>query len=116
LQNGFELFQQIIPGDPMAYAENTSVSVEKSKAEIERTLQRYGASQFISGWDAARAYIGFTMAGRMIRFSIELPPRDADEFRRTPGRGTKRTPEKAMAAWEQACRQRLIATGQWDDD
>ena len=36
----------------MAYAENTSVPVEKSKAEIERILQCYGADQSISGWDA----------------------------------------------------------------
>lgn len=33
----------------MAYAENTSVSSEKSRAEIERTLQKYGADQFMYG-------------------------------------------------------------------
>ena len=30
----------------MAYAEKTSVSAEKSRAEIESTLKRYGADQF----------------------------------------------------------------------
>lgn len=91
----------------MAYAENTSVSVERSKAEIERTLQRYGADQFMSGWDQHRAYIAFRMAGRHIKFVIDLPGKD--EFARTPGRGRKRSPEQALTAWEQACRQRWRA-------
>lgn len=30
----------------MTYADNTSVSVEKSRGEIERTLGRYGATAF----------------------------------------------------------------------
>ena len=91
------------------YAEKTSVSVEKSKAEIDKILQRYGASQFISGWDQEMAYIGFYMADRMVKFVLPLPPKDSDEFIRTPGRRTKRTHEKALAAWEQACRQRWRA-------
>jgi hypothetical protein len=34
-------------GDGMSrYAENTSVSIEKSKGEIERTLVKYGATKF----------------------------------------------------------------------
>jgi hypothetical protein len=36
------------------YAENTSVSVESSRGEIERTLQRYGAASFAYGWDQER--------------------------------------------------------------
>lgn len=91
------------------YAENTSVSVEKSKAEIERILQRYGADQFISGWDQETAYIGFRMAARMVKFTLPLPPKDSDEFLKTPGRRTKRSPHKAIAAWEQACRQKWRA-------
>ena len=93
----------------MAYAESTSVPVEKSKAEIERTLQRYGADQFMSGWDKDRAYVAFRMDGRHIKFVITLPPKDSDEFKRTPGKGLRRTHEKAFAAWEQACRQRWRA-------
>ena len=93
----------------MAYAENTSVPVEKSKAEIERILQRYGADQFISGWDARRAYVAFRMQGRQIKFVIELPDKSDREFTHTPGKGIKRMESKAYAAWEQACRQRWRA-------
>ena len=34
----------------MAYAEKTSVSVAKTKADIEDLIQRYGADQFVSGF------------------------------------------------------------------
>lgn len=43
----------------MNYAQNTEVSVEKSRAEIERTLQRYGATKFMYGSDTNRAVIAF---------------------------------------------------------
>lgn len=93
----------------MAYAEKTSVPVDKSKAEIERTLQRYGADQFISGWDQNRAMIGFRMSGRQIRFIVELPDKDEKDFTHTPGREIRRSESQAYAAWEQACRQRWRA-------
>jgi hypothetical protein len=89
------------------YAAKTSVAVEASKAEIERTLQRYGASSFMSGWDVERAVIGFIVAGRQIRFVLELPDRNHPSFTRH-SRGA-RTPEAALREWEQACRQKWRA-------
>lgn len=89
------------------YAAKTSVSVEASKSEIERTLQRYGASSFMSGWDAERAVIGFIIAGRQIRFVLELPDRDEKRF--TMHSRGRRTPDAALREWEQACRQRWRA-------
>lgn len=41
------------------YAENTAVSSGESRNEIERTLVRFGASQFIYGWKDEAAVIGF---------------------------------------------------------
>ncbi len=41
------------------YADNTGVSVENSRGEIERTLQRYGAESFAYGWEAGRAVVQF---------------------------------------------------------
>ena len=94
----------------MKYAEATTVSVERSKAEIERTLERYGADQFLSGWDAGKstAMIGFTMLGRQVRFFIELPDKADDEFQLTET-GRARAETSALKAWEQACRQRWRA-------
>ena len=91
----------------MAYAEKTSVSVSKTRAEIEELVQRYGADQFVSGYKANIAIIGFTMAGRQIRFVLPLP--DQKEYWYTPGRRQRRTDEAAHAAWEQACRARWRA-------
>jgi hypothetical protein len=91
------------------YAKDTSVSTEASRAEIERTLQRYGAEAFAYGWTGDRAQIQFAANGRQIRFVLELPDKDDDEFRLTPGRGLERSEAQAYAAWEQACRQRWRA-------
>lgn len=89
------------------YAESTSVSSDKSRAEIERTLERYGADQFMYGWESGQALVGFRMEGRMVRFVLPLP--DKEDYRRTPGRGLERTQSQALEAWEQACRQRWRA-------
>ena len=91
------------------FAADTSVPVERSRAEIERLLQRHGSTQFVSGWDEQSAHLGFVIAGRTIRFLLPLPARDAAEFQRTPGRGRQRSVADAERAWEQACRARWRA-------
>ena len=55
------------------YAESTSVSPEKTKAEIETTLRRYGADGFVSGWDSNRAFVMFRCKDRSVRFVLNLP-------------------------------------------
>lgn len=92
----------------MKYAEKTSVSSERSRNEIERTLSKCGATSFAYGWQGECAIIGFQMTGRMIRFSLPLPAKDAKEFQRD-GRGSIRSPEKREEVWEQACRQKWRA-------
>ncbi|MCM0001445.1 MAG: hypothetical protein NBV68_18900 [Erythrobacter sp.] len=89
------------------YAKDTSVSVSNSKAEIERILERYGASQFMSGWDAEKAMLAFGMQGRQVRFVLPMPSRSEKRFTHH-SRGV-RTPEAAQKEWEQACRQRWRA-------
>lgn len=86
------------------YAADTSVSSEKSRAEIETTLRRYGANSFGYGTTEESAVIVFEAKGRRIRFELPMPDRKASEFWRTPGRNYARTPDQAYAAWEQACR------------
>jgi hypothetical protein len=97
----------------MQYASETTVSVAKSRAEIESTVTRYGASEFISGWSAGFAQVAFQMKNRQIRFMLPLPNKSDDRFlTREDGRSGRRTPnsaEKIEALWEQACRQRWRA-------
>lgn len=79
------------------YAHRTKVPTSRSREEIERTLKRYGAQQFVAGWDteAYHAVIGFTVladdgAPRQVRLRLPLPsPKfgstaqcDAEERRR----------------------------------
>ena len=91
------------------YASQTTVDSSKSRAEIERTLSRYGATGFMYGWDQTRAIVGFIAGNRQVRFSLPLPDRSAREFTHTPTRGEKRTPAAQQAAYEQALRQRWRA-------
>lgn len=85
------------------YAADTSVPSERSRAEIETTLRRYGATGFGYGWDERRATIGFTTKDRQVRFVLLLP--DRNDFILTPGKGQRRTSAAADQAWEQAVRQ-----------
>lgn len=91
------------------FAENTTVPSDRSRAEIEKTLMRYGAESFMYGTSATRAMIAFEAYGRRVQFRLPLPDRDSDEFKRTPARRNIRTPEQREAAYEQAVRQRWRA-------
>lgn len=91
-----------------AYAEGTEVSVEKSRAEIERLLTRYGATStaFMNG--PGRSMIAFEASGRNILFLLPLPDQ-ADKKFALDGNQRLRTPERRLAVWEQACRQKWRA-------
>lgn len=90
------------------YATSTEVPTERSKAEIERILARYGADQFASGWDQKNAMIGFVFGNRSVRFTLPMPDRASQEIAFTPT-GKKRAPKEVEAAFEQAQRQRWRA-------
>ncbi|WP_370194421.1 MULTISPECIES: hypothetical protein [Aurantimonas] len=92
----------------MAYAEKTSVSIEKSEAEIKALLRRYGADRFMSGEDRAGAVVSFEMQDRRVTFRLPLPDR-ADRKFQMDGRGARRSKEKVLSAWDQACRSRWRA-------
>lgn len=91
------------------YAADTSVSVDKSRAEIEAILRRYKADAFGYATNANGATVMFTLAGRHIRFILPLPDPQAREFTHTPAKNLPRTAAEAERSWEQACRQRWRA-------
>ena len=55
------------------YAYGTDVAVTSSKAEIEKTLTRFGADQFMIGWQTDKALLAFRAHGRHIRMVLPLP-------------------------------------------
>lgn len=95
----------------MKFAAQTEVPVEKSRAEIEGTVRKYGASEFMSGWMSDKAIVGFKMREKLLRFVLPLPdPKDKKftTYMRGMNKWT-RSEEVAQGMWEQACRQRWRA-------
>lgn len=97
------------------YAAKTSVSVDRSRAEIEHLLERFGAGSFVSGWDKAtnQHVIMFELRGRRMRLRLALPDPSAPEivYKRLNQSAyrERRTPAQARAAWDQACAERWRA-------
>jgi hypothetical protein len=89
------------------YAANTEVSSTKSRDEIERTLTRYGADQFMYGWQEDGVLIAFRMNARQIKFILPMPSRGERQF--THHAQGPRTAAAAANQYEQATRQRWRA-------
>jgi len=94
------------------FAAQTTVPVERSRAEIERILERYGAEKFVYGWDRDDAVIAFVVrvdSGelRQVRFKLPLPDKADPEF--THHSRGRRTETEIERRWEQAQRQRWRA-------
>lgn len=92
----------------MRFAQDTTVSVEKSRAEIERLIVRYGATSTAFMNAPGRAMIMFEAKKRKVVFELPLPDQ-ADKKFEYDGRHHRRPPEKQYEVWEQACRQRWRA-------
>jgi hypothetical protein len=91
---------------PRAYAEGTTVPVEKTRVEIERLLTKHGANQLgiVSDTERGAAMVLFTMAERQVRMRVPLPR--LEEARR--GRGLSNR-DRQIQRWEQASRERWRA-------
>lgn len=55
------------------YAQRTKVPVLQSRDELQRTLARYGADQFMFGEDADRAVARFRVRDRYVQFVLDIP-------------------------------------------
>jgi len=97
------------------YAQGTSVSPERSRAQIERNLKRYGADHFAyrsethpDGSETVHIgfrYHGFRYQSWSVRFVLPLPSPDEDEIRLTPG-GSERAAKPREAAHTAEIRRR----------
>jgi hypothetical protein len=93
----------------MRYAAETEVSVERSRAEIEKILARWGATQFLYASGESGSVIAFQFKEKQFRFVLPLPDRTSKAFWFTPNQHRRRDEQGAYLAWEQACRQRWRA-------
>jgi hypothetical protein len=85
------------------YAERTEVGADKSKAEIEKALTRWGADSFVYGWERDLVRVGFRMRGRHVLLRLPLP--DRGEFALTPSGKWERTEREQRTAYDRAIRQ-----------
>lgn len=92
-----------------AFAEGTSVPVERSRSELESILTRYGASRFGSMTESERAMVLFEFKGRRVVFILPLPKREAYATRLKYQRRVPCSPEEQAKFWEQACREKWRA-------
>lgn len=95
------------------FATTTTVPPEKSRAEIEGLLLRYGATQFMYAIKPEAAAIAFVCHERNVRFVLPFPR--ADERRFTHVKHARRyfeeqrTELQAKAAYDQEIRSRWRA-------
>lgn len=90
------------------FAATTSVSPEKSRAEIEGILARYGATHFGYASSPTNSVIGFECKGRRMKFEVPLPDRKSKSIT-LDGRGYIRTSDNQEKAYQQEVRQRWRA-------
>lgn len=73
-----------------------TVSSDRSRAEIEKTLRHHGASSFAYGWNETTATILFEISDRRIRFMLPLPNAKERKLARTTAKTRAGgTPEEA---------------------
>jgi hypothetical protein len=77
------------------YANTTIVSPEKSRAEIEATLKRFGASAFGFGEDGRLVTILFRLKERHYRVNLTLP--DVSRYTKAAGAQAVRSYWRALA-------------------
>ena len=91
----------------MTYASDTNVSINRTREEIIRTLERYGADGFGFMTEGVRSAIYFRIAEIRVKLHVSMP--DFDDFAMMPTRNARRTQQAQQRAYEQACRQRWRA-------
>lgn len=87
------------------YAEGTSVSVEKSEAELKALLRRYGADAIGIMEANGQLQVLFEMRQRRIVMRVRLPSRADKRFAALTGNKRQPTDAQIYARWEQACRE-----------
>jgi hypothetical protein len=88
------------------YAENTTVSPEKSQEEIKRILRKYGADRFGVMEEKTKAHLMFEFKGLLIQMTVDFP--DKQEYKYTEN-GRMRSENVIETAWNQAIKQRWRA-------
>ena len=95
----------------MPYAERTTVSIPKSKSEIEELLVKNGCEAFstFNDFQTGAAVVQFKMQDRLLRFALTMPQPNEDQFHYTEARRKQRSSGAAYKEWQFACKSRWRA-------
>lgn len=85
------------------YARQTTVSSDRTITQIKALVEKFGANQFGFATEDARAMLSFRYHNRVVRFTLELPSIEEEEFALT-ATGLERSPSSCHKLWETACR------------
>ena len=86
------------------YGAGTRVEIHRSRSELERLLNKYGADEVLFVEADAGASIQFAMQGRYVQLALPLPDPQHSRFTHTPS-GKPRTVAAQERAYEQALRE-----------
>lgn len=86
------------------YARNTSVPTERSRAEVERILSKYGATRFGTMTEPDGATIYFEFGGRQIQLRVPMPAKTDKAFTHKGWRA--RTAPQRDLLWDAEYRRR----------
>ena len=92
-----------------SYAQGTSVSANRSVAEISHNVKRFGASEFGYIERPGAALVGFAFQGYRVELGIDLPGPDEFAMTRT---GRRRTARQQAEQCAQEARRRWRALAQ----
>lgn len=94
-----------------SFAERTAVPWQKSQADIQACVLKYGATNFMTGVSEDKALVAFECAGRRVRFVLPLPAYASFDKYKEKGRAffTYRTKIQQQKVYDQAIRQRWRA-------
>ena len=90
-------------GRRSGYASSTTVSADRTIAQIRALVVKFGAEQFLLAHDAKHATVGFSYRGVPVRFDLPLPSVSDPEFQ-TSATGRSRTDAQIASAHEAAVR------------
>ena len=91
------------------YAAGTTVPSHQRRLEIERTLERYGATAFAYGRTQTRVQVMFEIAGRRYRIELRVPDRQGHDILYTPSKRLLRSDADQEKFYEQLVRQKWAA-------
>jgi len=83
------------------YAEDTVVSIDRSKSEIEKNLAKHGATEFGYMVNSEKAIVVFQINRKQVKFVLLMPK--VESIKRT-ATGKIRSNQSVESAYEQECR------------